>query len=184
MGSKLRDRPDDPPTYTEHDVKRGGLAPPALNIVIHLVGSRGDVQPFIPIGRLLQRRGHRVRVATHSVFKSFIQDAGLEFFDIGGDPTDLMSYMVRNPGLLPSFETVAKGEVQQKRNVMYEIMQGCWRSCVEAGDGTGHDVEDNPNQGLRDPKPFVADVIVANPPSFAHIHCAERLGVPLHIMFT
>ena len=32
--------------------------------------------------------------------------------------------------------------------------------------------------------PFVADAIIANPPSFAHVHCAERLGCPLHMMFT
>jgi hypothetical protein len=32
--------------------------------------------------------------------------------------------------------------------------------------------------------PKQADAIIANPPSFAHIHCAERLGVPLHLMFT
>jgi hypothetical protein len=33
-------------------------------------------------------------------------------------------------------------------------------------------------------RPFIADAIIANPPSFAHIHCAERLGIPLHLMFT
>ncbi|TQS37115.1 hypothetical protein Golomagni_02421 [Golovinomyces magnicellulatus] len=32
--------------------------------------------------------------------------------------------------------------------------------------------------------PFIADAIIANPPSFAHIHCAEKLGIPLHLMFT
>lgn len=32
--------------------------------------------------------------------------------------------------------------------------------------------------------PFVADAIIANPPSFAHIHCAQALGIPLHLMFT
>ncbi|KAH7369987.1 glycosyltransferase family 1 protein [Rhexocercosporidium sp. MPI-PUGE-AT-0058] len=32
--------------------------------------------------------------------------------------------------------------------------------------------------------PFVAEVIIANPPSFAHVHCAQALGVPLHLMFT
>lgn len=36
--------------------------------------------------------------------------------------------------------------------------------------------------GKKDP--FVADAIIANPPSFAHIHCAEALGIPLHLMFT
>jgi hypothetical protein len=33
-------------------------------------------------------------------------------------------------------------------------------------------------------RPFVAHAIIANPPSFAHIHCAEKLGIPLHLMFT
>ena len=28
-----------------------------------------------------------------------------------------------------------------------------------------------------------ADAIIANPPTYGHIHCAERLGVPLHLMF-
>lgn len=32
--------------------------------------------------------------------------------------------------------------------------------------------------------PFIADAIIANPPSFAHVHIAERLGIPLHMMFT
>lgn len=33
-------------------------------------------------------------------------------------------------------------------------------------------------------RPFIADAIIANPPSFAHVHIAEKLGIPLHIMFT
>ena len=33
-------------------------------------------------------------------------------------------------------------------------------------------------------RPFVANAIIATPPSFAHIHCAEKLGTPLHLMFT
>src|SRR5262247_3268254 len=38
---------------------------PPLAIVIMIVGTRGDVQPFIPIGRRLKADGHRVRIATH-----------------------------------------------------------------------------------------------------------------------
>jgi hypothetical protein len=37
---------------------------------------------------------------------------------------------------------------------------------------------------VSDHNPFVADAIIANPPSFAHIHIAERLGIPLHCFFT
>ena len=32
-------------------------------------------------------------------------------------------------------------------------------------------------------RPFVADAIISNPVSYAHIHCAEALGIPLHLMF-
>ncbi len=65
-----------------------------LNIVIQVVGSRGDVQPFVALGTELQRHGHRVRLATHACFEQFVHKAGLEFYPIGGDPTQLMAVCV------------------------------------------------------------------------------------------
>ena len=62
-----------------------------MNLVLQVVGSRGDVQPFIALGNELQKFGHRVRLATHDVFKSFVMSAGLEFFPIGGNPAELMA---------------------------------------------------------------------------------------------
>ncbi|KAK6940565.1 Glycosyltransferase family 28, N-terminal domain [Dillenia turbinata] len=59
---------------------------PPLQIVMLIVGTRGDVQPFIAIGKRLQEYGHRVRLATHLNFKEFVLTAGLEFFPLGGDP--------------------------------------------------------------------------------------------------
>ncbi|KAG6918563.1 hypothetical protein DXG01_013362 [Tephrocybe rancida] len=73
---------------------------PSLNIVIMIVGSRGDVQPYVALGRRLLNDGHRIRIATHETFRSFVTDNGLEFFDIGGNPQDLMSYMVKSPKLI------------------------------------------------------------------------------------
>ncbi|KAI0891895.1 glycosyltransferase family 1 protein [Annulohypoxylon nitens] len=141
-----------------------------LNIVIQVVGSRGDIQPFIALGNELQRYGHRVRLATHDIFESFVTTSNLEFYPIGGDPTELMAYMVKNPGLLPSMKSILSGDVQKKRLMVSQILKGCWRSCVEPDRKSG--------------KPFVAEAIIANPPSFAHVHCAEALGIPLHLMFT
>jgi len=40
---------------------------PALAIAILVVGSRGDVQPFLPIARRLVRDGHRVSCALSTV---------------------------------------------------------------------------------------------------------------------
>ncbi|KAE9377348.1 glycosyltransferase family 1 protein [Stipitochalara longipes BDJ] len=141
-----------------------------LNIVIQVVGSRGDVQPFIALGNELQKFGHRVRLATHNTFQKFVQDHGLEFYPIGGNPEELMAYMVKNPGLLPSIKSLRQGEIARKRLMVGEMLNGCWESCVQL-----------------DPiheTPFVADAIIANPPSFAHVHCAQALGIPVHLMFT
>ena len=156
---------------------------PRLNIVIMVIGSRGDIQPFLKIGKILQDKyNHRVRIATHPTFKKFVeQDIGLEFFSVGGDPSELMAFMVKNPGLVPSMETMKAGEIGRRRDSMYEMMKGFWRACVNATD----DEKDIANvKMMGDKHPFVADAIIANPPSFAHFHCAEKLGIPLHLVFT
>ncbi|KAI9923710.1 hypothetical protein MW887_008337 [Aspergillus wentii] len=153
--------------------------PLQLNVVIHVVGSRGDVQPFIVLGQELKRHGHRVRLATHLVFRDSVRESGLEFFNIGGDPAGLMSFMVKNPKLLPKMETIIQGEIIQRRKDIRKMLGGCWRSCFEPGEG----INSTPAEWESAP-PFIADAIIANPPSFAHIHCAEKMGIPLHLMFT
>ena len=172
----------------------GQQPPPPLNLGIQVVGSRGDVQPFVALGKVLKETyGHRVRLATHPTFKDFVIENGLEFFSIGGDPAELMAFMVKNPGLMPGFETLRSGDIGKRRRGIAEILVGTWRSCIETGNGLGVDplkqtveewmgIEDQLPEQLR--KPFVADAIIANPPSFGHIHCAEKLGIPLHMMFT
>lgn len=166
----IKDVPEQsPPDYQESVLGNFEQSPP-LNIVIQIVGSRGDVQPFIALGNELQRSGHRVRLATHDVFRDFVVKSGLEFYPIGGDPNELMSYMVKNPGLIPSMKSVQAGEITKKRAMIREMLDGCWRSCIEPDEMTG--------------APFVADAIIANPPSFAHVHCAQALCIPVHLMFT
>ena len=156
---------------------------PTLNIVIMVIGSRGDIQPFLKLGKLLkEEHGHRVRMATHPAFKTFVeQDSGLEFFSVGGDPAELMAFMVKNPGLMPSVSTIRAGEVGRRRDAMFDMFQGFWRACINA---TDEETLPANRKMMEDKHPFVADAIIANPPSFAHVHCAERLGVPLHLMFT
>lgn len=65
--------------------------PPPMNVVIQIIGSRGDIQPFVALGRELKKYGHRVRVATHPTFERFVKENDLEFFSCGGDPAELMS---------------------------------------------------------------------------------------------
>ena len=108
-----------------------------------------------------------MRLATHNVFEDFVRKSGLEFYPVGGDPVELMAYMVKNPGLIPSMQSLMAGDVQLKRKMIAEILEGCWKSCIEADLLTG--------------VPFTADAIIANPPSFAHVHCAQAIGCPVII---
>lgn len=93
-----------------------------------------------------------------------------------------MAYMVKNPGLLPNRESVKAGDIGKRRKEMAGIIEGTWRSCIEPGDGMGPKMTAMDAETAEDL--FLADVIIANPPSMGHIHCAEKLGIPLHIVFT
>ncbi|KAM6538067.1 hypothetical protein FALCPG4_003950 [Fusarium falciforme] len=156
------------PAYQQYENRDHSVI--TLNIVIQVIGSRGDVQPFIALAHELQKHGHRIRLATHDVFETFVQSSNIEFYPVGGDPSQLMAYMVKNPGLIPSIDSLRAGDINTKRKMIAQMLDGFWDSCIMPDPKTGD--------------PFVADAIIANPPSFAHVHCAEALGVPLHMMFT
>ena len=146
---------------------------PTLAIAILIVGSRGDVQPFLPIAERLARDGHRVRLATHAPFREFVESHGVEFFPLAGDPRELMEYMVMTGGhLIPHHLDQLVEQVPRKREIMSEILASTWAACTE------------PDPGRPGAAPFVADAVIANPPSQGHVHVAQALHAPLHIMFT
>ncbi|KAL1542548.1 sterol 3beta-glucosyltransferase [Salvia divinorum] len=139
---------------------------PPLQIVMLIVGTRGDVQPFVAIGKRLQADGHRVRLATHSNFKDFVLTSGLEFYPLGGDPKVLAAYMVKNKGFLPSGPSEIHIQRSQIKDIIFSLHQAC-----KAPD---------PDTDI----PFKANAIIANPPAYGHTHVSEALDVPLHIIFT
>ncbi|XP_027352413.1 sterol 3-beta-glucosyltransferase UGT80A2-like [Abrus precatorius] len=137
-----------------------------LQIVMLIVGTRGDVQPFVAIGKRLQVDGHRVRLATHKNFEDFVLNEGLEFYPLGGDPKVLAGYMVKNKGFLPS----GPSEIHLQRTQIKDIIKTLLPACNKP----------YPDSNV----PFEADAIIANPPAYGHTHVAEYLKVPLHIFFT
>ena len=148
------------------------LVVPRLNLLIMITGTRGDVQPFIPIGKRLAWR-HRVRIATHAEFRPMVEHAGLEFFPLAGNPHELSAYMIKNRGsILPANPRLLVEDVPKARQMIAEILESTWRACTEK----------DPDHA--DTQPFVADAIISNPPTYGHLHCAEALRVPLHIVWT
>lgn len=60
-----------------------------MNITILTYGSRGDVQPFIPLSLGLMKRGHAVKLAAPARFKSLVEEYGVVFVPLAGDPEEL-----------------------------------------------------------------------------------------------
>ncbi|KAK7380504.1 hypothetical protein VNO78_33017 [Psophocarpus tetragonolobus] len=139
---------------------------PRLQIVILVVGTRGDVQPFLAIAKKLQEYGHRVRLATHATFDTFIKSAGVDFYPLGGDPRALAGYMARNKGIIPSGPTEISFQRKQLKVIIDSLLPACIAPDLESG------------------VPFRAQAIIANPTACGHTHVAEALRVPLHIFFT
>ena len=56
-----------------------------MRIAIIAPGSRGDVQPYIALGKGLQDAGHQIRLVSHSNFESLVTAYGLEFWSFGNN---------------------------------------------------------------------------------------------------
>lgn len=55
-----------------------------MQITIIAGGSRGDVQPYVALGKGLKEAGHTVRILSTDDFHNLVTDYGLDFFTTGG----------------------------------------------------------------------------------------------------
>lgn len=121
------------------------------------IGSRGDVQPYIALGKGLVREGHHVTIITHAEFGEWIESYGLGFIEIAGNPAALMSLMVQhgsmNVGLLRDASSQFRGWIK-------DLLDTSWSAC----------------QGL--------DILIESPSAMAGIHIAEALKIPYFRAFT
>ncbi len=122
-----------------------------MRISMLLFGTRGDVQPYIALGMGLARAGHRVQIASHPNFESFVKSHGLDFLALGGDATQLIQDLMaagQNP------VKFAQAWLTFFEPMIHEAMEYFWDSTQDA------------------------DVYIPNVFGVFSYHVAERRGVP------
>lgn len=129
----------------------------SYNITLLTIGSRGDVQPYIALGKGLLAEGHNVTIATHLGFKDWILKHGLQFKEVAGNPAELMSLMVTHGTMSVSFLKEASAKL---RGWITELLESSWKACA----GT--------------------DILIESPSAMGGIHIAEALGIPYMRAFT
>jgi sterol 3beta-glucosyltransferase len=123
-----------------------------MRITIATVGTRGDVQPYLALGRGLQAAGHNVTIATDRSFGPFLQQSGLGFAPVAADPRQALQEDIRKLTNPVKFSRWAK---RQFGPLALRYTAELLAACQEAD----------------------TDLLLANPLAFAAFHVAEKLGI-------
>ncbi len=92
-------------------------------------GSRGDVQPFLPLSVRLMEEGHSIKLAAPLRFKRLVEEHKIEFIPLAGDPEEL-SRRLNNAG--HNFVKL----LHELTNHAVEIGADVWRQTEEACEDT------------------------------------------------
>lgn len=107
------------------------MAAASYRIVVAASGSRGDVQPYIAVALELRARGHSVSVATEKRMKSLVEEFGLEYREIGGDPTGILweptaQDVLKNGSMLKLISLTKDWEAKfNKQDILNSYVSAC-----------------------------------------------------------
>lgn len=121
-------------------------------ILITTFGTRGDIQPFIALGKGLKTAGFEVAVCTSEGYKAFVEEHGLHY-----------AYMDNELLRLSQVILGESGGPRATMNTAAQMMPAMRRS-----------MDDEWNAA----RTFQPDVIVYHPKCFGSYHVAEKLEIP------
>jgi len=137
-----------------------------LKVLIATIGTRGDVQPHVAIGKGLRERGHEVLLATCARFESFVTGHGLGFSPVSDEVLEIMKTreareMMQSSSSLPRLVAHGIRLMPMMRGVVERQMDQLWAACER----------------------FRPDLVVFHPKAIGMPDFAERLGVPSVLAF-
>jgi UDP:flavonoid glycosyltransferase YjiC (YdhE family) len=105
-----------------------------VKITILTAGTRGDVQPYVAVGVGLRSKGHEVTIATHQSFNPLLDQYGLGFFPIEGDPREILMGETGQKLLNTEKNPIAmmRHTIAAAEPVLHQVFNDYWNACQDA----------------------------------------------------
>jgi len=105
-----------------------------VKITILTAGTRGDVQPYVAVGIGLRSKGYQVRIATHRNFKPLIDQYGLGFSPVEGDPRQILMEDVGQKLLSTEKNPIAmmRHTIAAAEPVLHQVFDDYWKASQDA----------------------------------------------------
>jgi sterol 3beta-glucosyltransferase len=118
-------------------------------ILITTFGTRGDIQPFIALGKGLKEAGYEVALCTSEGYQSFVEEHGLQYAHMDNELLRLSQVLLsESSGLLKT--------IRQMVPAMRRSMDDEWNAALT----------------------FQPDLILYHPKCLGSYHIAEKLDIP------
>jgi len=100
-----------------------------MKITLLTYGSRGDVQPFVPLSLGLMARGHTVKLAAPWRFKDLVEGYGISFVPLAGEP-EILSRRFNDAGS-NSIKMIG-GMMDYVTEIAVDVLRQTGSSCQDA----------------------------------------------------
>ncbi|HWA17936.1 MAG TPA: glycosyltransferase [Devosia sp.] len=101
-------------------------------IVIAVIGTHGDVQPFVALALTLQRRGFDPLICTTDDFQEFVTAHGIDFHSVGSDMQALLRQSQMDDGTRRRFLLYAPGLLREGQKMLKEAGKRVWEAAQDA----------------------------------------------------
>jgi len=137
-----------------------------MKILIATIGTRGDVQPYVALGRALMESGHEITICTCAHFEPFIRKYGLGYAYVNNDFIEFMhspegKIILGNAGSLWKTLATLVPMISKLGYLQERQMADVWAACKDS----------------------TPDLIMYHPKALGAPDFAEKLGVPCMLAF-
>jgi len=137
-----------------------------MKILITTIGTRGDVQPYVALGRSLMASGHEVTICTCAHFEPFVREYGLGYAYVNNDFIDFMhspegKIILGNAGSIWKTLATLVPMISKLGDLQERQMADVWAAS----------------------KASAPDLILYHPKALGAPDFAEKLGVPCMLAF-